>query len=100
MKIFEYSFESPYILTQTTFNNVPAVYVVYSIMNSKTVWLDVGETDKLGDRLSNHERKNCWVSNAQGNEVYVGVIQISDEFTRKNTEADLRNRLLPICGEK
>lgn len=100
MQLLGYQFEQPYILRATNFNNVSAVYVVYTVINGKSVWLDAGETDKLGDRIPNHERKECWSTNSQGNEIYIAIMQVRDEFTRKNIEADLRNKLLPICGEK
>lgn len=95
-----YNFEQPYILRTTSFNNVPAVYVVYTVIGSSTVWLDVGETDKLGERIPNHERRECWSRNSQGKEIYIAVMQVHDEFSRRNIESDLRNRLLPMCGEK
>lgn len=100
MQLLGYQFEPPYIIRTTTFNNVSAVYVVYTVIDGKTIWLDVGESDKLGDRITNHERKSCWSLNSLGNEIYVAVSQVRDEFTRNNIEADVRNKLLPICGEK
>lgn len=100
MRIQGYEFEQPYFLTRTTFSNVAAVYVIYAVINGQTVWLDVGETDQLANRLANHERRDCWVRNAQGSEIYVGAMQSQDENTRRNIESDLRNRLLPLCGER
>lgn len=100
MQIQGYEFEKPYFLNGTNFNNVAAAYVIYTVLNGRTVWLDVGETDELGNRLSSHERRDCWVNNARGGELYVGVKQESSEFQRRNVEADLRNKLLPLCGER
>src|SRR4030066_494464 len=99
MQLLGYEFEKPYIFLQTTFYDIAAVYIVYTILNGKTIWLDVGETDKLGNRLSTHERKDCWLINSLGREIYIGVMQVKNEFTRRNIELDLRNKLLPICGE-
>ena len=98
MIISGYEFENPYILRTATFNNVASVYVIYTVINGKTVCLDVGETDALGNRISAHERKDCWMKNAQGGELYVGVMQVKDEFTRRNIESNLRNLLNPTCG--
>lgn len=100
MQLLGYNFEQPYVLRTTSFNNVAAVYVVYTVIGGRTVWLDAGETDKLGERIPNHERRECWGRNSQGNEIYIAVMQVHDEFSRRNIESDLRNRLLPICGEK
>lgn len=99
MQINGYSFEQPYTLI-TRFNNVSAIYVVYTVVSGRTVWLDVGETDKLGDRIANHDRKNCWLRQASSNKIYIGIKQEADEFTRRQVEADLRNQLLPLCGER
>jgi len=100
MQIQGYDFEQPYPLSRTSFNNVAALYVIYTVLNGRTIWLDVGETDELGNRLSGHERKDCWTENAQGGELYIGVRQESSEFHRRNVESDLRNKLLPLCGER
>jgi len=100
MQIQGYEFEQPYFLNGTNFNNVSAVYVIYNVVKGQTVWLDVGETDELGNRLANHERRDCWTNNSGGGELYVGVMRESNEAQRKNIEADLRNRLLPLCGER
>lgn len=95
-----YNFEQPYILRLTNFPDVPAVYVVYTVLNGKTIWLDVGEAGKLGNRIANHDRKNCWLNHAIGSEIYIGFKQEGDEFTRRQIEVDLRNRILPLCGDR
>lgn len=100
MQIIGYNFEQPYILKTTGFRDVPAVYVVYTVINGRTVWLDVGETDELGNRIANHDRKNCWLRHANDNEIYIGVKQEAGEFTRRQVEVDLRNKLLPLCGDR
>lgn len=100
MQIIGYNFEQPYILRATVFHDVPAIYIVYTVFNGKTVWLDVGETDELGNRIANHDRKNCWQRQASSNEIYIGVKQEADEFARRQIEVDLRNQLLPLCGER
>ena len=95
-----YQFEQPYFLKNTPFNNVKAVYVVYTVLSGRTVWLDVGETNELANRLAGHERKGCWEQKSQGNDIFVAVKQIADKVQRKNIESDLRLGLVPLCGEK
>jgi len=95
-----YQFEQPYFLKNTTFNNVKAVYVIYTVLNGRTVRLDVGETDKLSDRLAGHERKSCWEQKSRGSDIFVAVMQVVDEVQRRNIESDLRSGLVPLCGEK
>jgi len=95
--IFGYRFSEPYPLG-TEFTDVPCVYAVYT--NKK--WLDVGETDKLGSRINNdnHERKPCWIANAEGKNIWIIFLIESDQQKRLNIEADLRSKMNPTCGEK
>ena len=91
-----YQFEGGQPLETTRFNEVPAVYVIYT----SDSWLDVGETDKLAARLQNHERKECWKRNAGGKSIYVAVLQESSSQKRSAIEAYLREKLNPKCGEE
>lgn len=97
MQIVGYEFEEPLVLQTTNFNNIPAVYVIYTIVDGKTVWLDVGEAGDLGIEIPGHQRKSCWEENAQGGELYIGVKRIEDEFLRINIESSLRDLLIPAC---
>jgi hypothetical protein len=100
LQIVGYEFEEPFVLRTTTFNKIPAVYVIYTVVDGKTIWLDVGEADDLEIEISGHRNKDCWIKNAQGNELYIGVKRIEDEFIRINTESSLRNLLIPACSIK
>lgn len=46
VKIQNYNFQGPFSLN-TLLNEVAGIYVIYTSQN----WLDVGETDKLGQEL-------------------------------------------------
>jgi len=46
-----YTFDGPYPLSTTLFNNVPGVYLVSDLRGA---YIDVGETDSLKNRLSSH----------------------------------------------
>lgn len=89
-----YTFEA-YPLN-TNFNNVPGLYVIYTSQK----WLDVGETDKLGQRIPSHERRNCWVSNANGLPISLAFLYVESQNQRFNIEVALRGSLNPTCGEK
>ena len=97
MNILGYNFEGPWLLGQK-FNDVPGVYVIY---NSR-VWLDVGETDKLGQRINNnaHERQPQWISNSNSLPIHIAFLRVSDPQVRLRIESQLRNNLRPVCGEK
>jgi predicted GIY-YIG superfamily endonuclease len=56
-----YSFEGPYPLATTSFNEVAGIYLISDVDKN---YIDVGETDKLQTRMSSHERKDCWKRNA------------------------------------
>lgn len=97
LNIQGYTFEGYWPLG-TLFNNIPGVYVVFT----REKWLDVGETEKLGERLnsSNHERKPEWVSNSRGLQINIAFLRISDAQQRKTIESKLRFALQPVCGDK
>lgn len=78
------------------FNDVPGIYVIYTSQK----WLDVGETDKLGQRIPSHERRNCWISNAGGLPISLAFLYVESQNQRFNIEASLRGLLSPTCGDK
>lgn len=77
------------------FNDVPGVYVIYTSQK----WLDVGETDKLGQRIPSHERRNCWINNAGSLPISLAFLYVESQNQRLNIEASLRNSLNPTCGQ-
>lgn len=90
-----YQFEQGYTVA-TKFNNVAAVYVIYT----NQIWLDVGETDELGTRMAGHERKPDWIRNAGLLPIYVAVYREDNYQTRLTIESDLRSKLGPRCGDR
>jgi len=95
VKINNYDFEGPYSLS-SSFNEVAGIYVIYTTQS----WLDVGETDKLGSRISNHERKKEWYRYAEGLPIWLAFLEVSDSGRRLQIESELRSLLQPICGER
>ncbi len=92
-----YTFEGPWPLG-TNFKDVAGAYVVYTSQK----WLDVGETDRLGQRINgdNHERKPLWLNHAGGYQINIAFLGVSDSQKRLQIESELRNKLEPACGEK
>lgn len=80
----------------TNFNDVPGVYVIYTSQK----WLDVGETDKLGQRIPTHERRNCWVNNAGGLPINLAFLSVESQAQRLSMESNFRNSLNPTCGDQ
>jgi hypothetical protein len=97
MKILDYDFEVPWTLGHT-FNNVPGIYIIYSGQS----WLDVGETDKLGQRINgeNHERKPQWMRIASGNTINIAFLRVNSLQDRLFIESRLRQILNPACGDR
>jgi len=97
MIIADYNFEGPWSLDQI-FNDVPGIYVIYTSQK----WLDVGETDKLGQRLNgeNHERKSQWILNSNRLPISIAFLQVDNIALRLVVESRLRQVLSPVCGEK
>ena len=97
MDILGYNFEGPWTMGQT-FNDVPGIYVIFS----GQTWLDVGETDKLGQRINddNHERKPQWVRQSSGGLIQIAFLSVSGQQERLNIELRLRSALNPCCGDR
>lgn len=97
MNIQGYAFEGPWFLGQK-FNDVPGIYLVFT----NNLWLDVGETDKLGSRINgdNHERKPDWIMNANGFQINIVFLRESNSENRLKIESYLRLSLKPVCGDK
>lgn len=97
MNIQGYNFEGPRLLG-TSFNDISGVYVIFTGQTC----LDVGETDKLGNRINNdnHERKPQWLARAGGCQIQVAFLNISDQQRRLAIESSLRLSLRPLCADK
>lgn len=97
MDILGFNFEGPWVLGQN-FNDVPGIYVIYS----GQTWLDVGETDKLGQRINgdNHERKPQWIKQSSGYPIRIVFLRVPDQKERLMVESRLRVALNPCCGER
>ncbi len=95
MSIGGYEFEGPYPL-DTNFSDVGAVYVV----SGNNAYLDVGQTDKLGERIPSHERRDCWLDHANERDISIYAHQDNSESSRLDKESQLRSVLKPACGER
>lgn len=101
LKFNGYDFDSDYNVNGT-FNNVAGVYVIYynnSFLKSIIV-LDVGETENLGQRIANHERKIDWMNKSNGQPIKLAFKHISNINDRLLLERYLRLTINPLCGER
>lgn len=74
------------------------VYVILGRRSTSATWnvVDVGESQNIRDRVSNHDRAPCW--RGQGHaELSVAAIY-ADETNRMLIERQLRAEFSPPCG--
>jgi hypothetical protein len=93
-----YNFETSFYLYGTNFNEAAGIYIIYTA-DTGTI-LDVGETNQLKSRLSNHERKLSWLLNSGPEEILVAFHHEKNQFLRLLKEKIIREKLNPICGLK
>ena len=95
----KYTFEV--YAADTTFNDVSAVYVLTkrTIVNGQGshTMLYIGESKKLGRRLSDHEKWSC--VNPLGCNC-VCILLVADEETRMAIEQDLRDGNSTPCNDQ
>jgi hypothetical protein len=101
LRINGYNFESDYSITGT-FNNVAGVYIIYynNTFSNRVVILDVGETESLGRRIANHERKIDWINKSNGYPIKLAFRHVSNSTDRLLLERSLRLTVNPLCGER
>ena len=61
LKISGIEFQDPFNINML-FKPLAGIYVIYD----HNIYLDVGETDNLGQEISTHEKKTYWVNNTLG----------------------------------
>lgn len=94
-QILNYNFEGPFLLNETNFNEVAAIYVIVDDLLRK---IDVGETDNLKVRLVSHERKDCWQRNANRGILISALVEQNQE-NRKKIEGEIRSSFFFPCGK-
>ncbi len=99
MQIAGYQFSEPKSLDGTNWKQVPAVYVPLDRGIEKYRVVDVGETDNLKERLTNHERRPCWEKNCRGR-VFISAKVERSETIRQEIENEIRKEYNPPCGEE
>jgi hypothetical protein len=94
-----------YPLSQASFINIAAVYVIIGVAQSGS-WtvLDVGQSGELGERIEGHPREGCWRQNWPNGNIWVCVYPTpGSSFTkeqRAKIEGLLREQLKPLCEER
>jgi predicted GIY-YIG superfamily endonuclease len=97
----EFKFEDgPYPIDQANkLKNRPGVYVILCQDSSSSGVIDVGQSDDVRKRVTNHDRKDCWRKHCQGS-LKVAATYIKDEQQRLDREKEIRQHCKLPCGER
>jgi len=92
-------------LADADFNNIAAIYVIICVAkDSSWTVLDVGQSGELGDRIDNHDRRQCWLNNCPNKNVWVCIYPMpSKDYSKQDRldlERELRDELNPPCGKR
>jgi hypothetical protein len=94
----EYQFSGPF----TAVGELSARSGVYLIStkreNGVHKVIDVGESGNVWDRVSNHDRVQCWRRELLNGAFFSALY--CDERTRMRVETELRDHLHPPCGTR
>ncbi|HES59118.1 MAG TPA: hypothetical protein ENO18_01690 [Caldithrix sp.] len=92
-------------LSESDFKDIAAVYVILCVAQDRS-WsvLDVGQTGEVGDRIDDHDRKECWQRNCPNRNIWVCIYPMpSSQYSRQDREkfeSYLRNQYQPQCGKR
>lgn len=80
---------------------IEGVYVIFCKIGDDLSVLDVGESDDVQDRVSNHDRADCWKQNCIGTIYYSATYTpFSEDDERREIEQIIRDSEENIpCGE-
>lgn len=94
----EYSFDGPHASVDNLESKSGAYVVTTKANDGKHNVIDVGESAKVKDRVSNHDRTTCWTQNKKDGLFYSGYY--CSETTRMSVADEIRDHYNPPCGEK
>ena len=94
-----YKFDGPYD-SPDSLQPIAGVYAIWC-GDELDELLDVGESDNVRDRVSDHERADCWEQNCTGTIYYSATyMPFSDEDERRRVEQEIRRLTNAPCGER
>jgi hypothetical protein len=98
IQIGNYNFEGPF-RDSASLREQSGVYAVLG-GNGTNSWkvVDVGESEQIRTRVSNHDRANCWGRNRGDGLAYAAYY--CTERDRMRIEQELRTKYNPPCGDR
>lgn len=99
INIGNYNFDGPFTDANSLLNQ-SGVYVIVgkNAQNAKWNVVDIGESEAVRDRVSNHDRQNCW--SKQGYRTLAVAAHYCGERERMKIERELRQQYNPPCGDR
>lgn len=92
-----YQFDGPYTSTDYL-RDESGVYVITTVANGFHKVLDVGESHKVKERVSRHDRSELW-QNHKVDTLYVSALYC-DGSARMIVEGEIRGTHNPPCGDR
>jgi len=96
-----YQFDGAYT-SPDSLESLPGVYVIWC-RSQEGAWhvLDVGESEDVRDRTTNHDRLSCWRANCKGTIYYSATYTPNmGKNKRLEIENEIRRRERPLCGQQ
>lgn len=91
-----YVFDGPFTRLEDLWQE-SGVYAISVLQNGLHTVLDIGESDNIFHRISNHDRKSQWQIASKGLLLHVSTYYCN-EPNRMAIERELRAQFNPICG--
>ena len=95
-----YQFDGTYT-SPDSLDSRAGVYVIWCKNEENWTVLDVGEAADVKDRVSNHDRADCWSRHCSGTIYYSAICTPNlQQPGRIAIEQRIRNLTNPPCGER
>jgi len=96
----EYTFEGPYKSPEHLRDDA-GIYAIHCLRRERYFLLDIGESSEVKSRVTDHDRKDCWLEHCHGTITYsVFYTPRKTQAERREVEKDLREKYEPVCGER
>jgi hypothetical protein len=97
IKLGKYSFTGP-VASIDKIKDRSGVFAIVCKVDSEFFLIDVGESSKLRTRIENHDKKDCWTKNCNGQlTIYVHYTTFLNQKGRILIEQALRELFHPDC---
>lgn len=100
IKIGNYNFDGPFN-DSSSLRKQSGVYVILGRNTDAETWkvVDIGEAGDVQERVTNHDRSDCWKRQGYQRPLQVAVLYCN-ERDRMRIEQELRAQFNPPCGKQ